>query len=325
MLILKLNKTNRLCYKLTMKFAFFGTPEFGAIVLEELIKNGLRPDFIVTETDKPSGRNQIPTAPPVKIVAQKYSIQVLQPEKLDENFLSQIPNPTPDLFIVAAYGKILSKKTLALPSKGCLNVHPSLLPKYRGPSPVQTAILNGDTETGTSIMLMDNQIDHGPILIQKSTHIQDEENNLELQEKLAKIGSELLVEIIPKWMQSQIPIQQQDHEKATYTQIIKKEDGRIDWRKPADTISRQIKAYYPWPSSFTTFSGRILKILKAKVIMQQTNAIEMGTVFPVNNQAAVQTGYNCLLLEEVQLEGKNPTTIKDFLNGNKEFIGTILI
>ena len=307
-----------------MKLVFLGTPEFGAIILEGLIKNGLKPFVVVTETDKPTGRNKVLAPPPVKITARKYGIEVIQPEKLDSSFGSQILRYEPDLFVVAAYGKILPKSILDIPKKGCLNVHPSLLPKYRGPSPVQTAILNGDTETGTSIMLMDNQVDHGPILIQKSVPIQKEEKNLELQEKLAKIGAELLVETIPKWMQSQISIQQQDHEKATYTQMIKKEDGRIDWKKPADTIFRQICAFYPWPSSFTMFSGKILKIFRAKVIMQQTNTMEIGTVFLINNQVAVQTGYNCLLLEEVQLEGKSVTTIKDFMNGNKNFIGTIL-
>jgi methionyl-tRNA formyltransferase len=211
-----------------LKIVFLGTPEFGAIILEKLIKANFKPVLVVTSPDKPVGRKQTLTPPLVKVVAQKYKIPILQPEKI-LNLKPQISNLQPDLIVVAAYGQILPKEILDIPKYGSLNVHPSLLPKYRGSSPIQYAILNGDKETGVTIILLDEKIDHGDILA--ISNFESQISNLtsgELSKELANFGAELLVKTIPKWMKAEIKPRPQDNSKATYTKNFKKEDGKID-------------------------------------------------------------------------------------------------
>ncbi|MBI2041444.1 MAG: methionyl-tRNA formyltransferase [Candidatus Nealsonbacteria bacterium] len=274
-----------------IKIVFIGTPEFGATVLERLIRGGFPPVLVITETDKPSGRKQIVTPPPVKITAQKYDIQIEQPEKI-LNLKSLILNLHPDLIIVAAYGQILPKEILEIPKYGCLNVHPSLLPKYRGATPVQSAILNGDKETGVTIMLMDEGIDTGPILSQKKTEIGSNETYQELHGRLAVIGSELLTDTIPDWIGGRIKLARQDEKIAVYTKILAREDGLIDWRKSPEELDRRIRALNPWPGTYTVQREKRIKVLKAR--------LESGK----------------LIIESVQPEGKKPMSYKDFLRGN---------
>ena len=290
-----------------LKIIFFGTPEFGAIVLEGLIKNNYKPSLVVTAPDKPAGRKQILTPPQTKISAQKYNIPVLQP-KILANFKSEILNSKPDLIIVAAYGQIIPKEILKIPKYGCLNVHPSLLPKYRGPSPIQTAILNGDRKIGVTIILMDEKIDHGPILKSKIKNQKSKIIYKKLEKELAKLGTELLIETIPKWINNEIEPRPQDESQATYTNIIKKEDGKIDWSKPAEKIERQIRAFYPWPGSFTFFkkNGKILrvKILEAEISKEEKP-----------KQLCVKSGKNYLVIKKLQPENKKPMTAEDFKRG----------
>ena len=274
---------------------FFGTSEFGAIVLEKLIEHGMKPVLVVTAPDKPVGRKQMLTPPPTKISAKKYGIPILQPEIL-VNSKSEIRNSKPDLIALAAYGQIIPKEILDIPKHGALNVHPSLLPKYRGASPVQSAILNGEAETGVTIMLMDEELDHGPIIAHTKYKMQDTRYTYEeLHDKLAEVGGDLLAETIPKWIRGEIKPEPQDHSHATYTKRIKKEDGRIDWSKPAGYIERQVRALNPWPGAFTLWEGKRVKILKAH--------IEQGK----------------LIIDELQLEGKKPTKLQEFLLGHKDF------
>ncbi|MBU3901281.1 methionyl-tRNA formyltransferase [Patescibacteria group bacterium] len=271
------------------KIIFMGTPEFSLPILEKLAQSEYKPAAIFCAPDKPVGRKQILTPPPTKILAQKHNIPVFQPANSREldHTIKTIPH---DLIITAAYGLILPKEVLDTPKYGCLNIHPSLLPKYRGPSPIQSAILNGDAETGVTIYKMDEQIDHGPIIAQEKILLNsviarersDRDNPVEgdtntgllrgvypvyvygarndapitpgLSKKLAELGAELLLKALPDWLAGQITPQPQDNSQATLTKIITKEDGQIDWRESAAEIERQIRAYIPWPGAYTYYS-----------------------------------------------------------------------
>jgi len=295
-----------------LKIIFMGTPGFGAIILEGLIKNNYKPALVITAPDKPVGRKQILTPPLVKIIAQKYEIPVEQPKKV-LNYKLQATRMKPDLIIIAAYGEIIPKEILEIPKHGCLNVHPSLLPKYRGPSPIQTIILNGDKETGTTIILIDEKMDHGPIITNRQLTISDPKITTdELSKELAVLSIDLLVEIIPKWINGEIKARPQDESKATYTKIIKKEDGKINWKKSAIEIERQIRAFYPWPGTFTFWKGKRIKILKA----------EASKTAPENN-LAIKCGKDYLIIKKLQPEGKKPIEINDFLRGHPDFINFI--
>jgi len=294
------------------KIIFMGTPGFGAIILEGLIKNNYKPALVITAPDKPVGRKQILTPPLVKIIAQKYKIPVEQPKKV-LNYKLQATRMKPDLIIIAAYGEIIPKEILEIPKHGCLNVHPSLLPKYRGPSPIQAVILNGDKETGTTIILIDEKMDHGPIIANRQLPISDPKITTdELSKELAALSIDLLVEIIPKWINGEIKARPQDKSKATYTKIIKKEDGKINWKKSAIEIERQIRAFYPWPGTFTFWKGKRIKILKA----------EASKTAPENN-LAIKCGKDYLIIKKLQPEGKKPIEINDFLRGHPDFINFI--
>jgi methionyl-tRNA formyltransferase len=329
-----------------MKIIFIGTPEFGAIILEGLIKANFEPVLVITTPDKPVGRKQIITPPPVKLLAEKYEIPILQPEKL-QVISYKLQEIKPDLIIVAAYGQIIPRDILDIPKYGCLNIHPSLLPKHRGASPIQYAILNGDKKTGVTIMLMDEKMDHGPILAKREWEIPNPKSQItnksqilnskityeELHNKLADLGAKLLIETIPKWINKEIKPTSQDDSRATYTKIIKKEDGKIDWKKPAEEIERKIRAFDPWPGAFTRFKIKDLrfttfKILKADVLEQTKNGPfgEPGKTFLApDDKIAVQTGKDFLIIEKLQQEGKKPMTSEEFLRGHLDFIGKILI
>ena len=317
-----------------MKIIFIGTPEFGTIILEELINAGYKPVLVITAPDKPVGRKHILTPPLVKVVAKRYNINVIQPAQI-RSTKSEIRNLEPDLIITAAYSQILPNEILEIPKYGCLNIHPSLLPKYRGPSPIQTAILNGDTETGATIILMDDKIDQGPILENQKSKIKNKKLTYEeLHNELAELGAKLLIKTIPDWVAGKIKPMPQDEKKAIYTKILKKEDGKINWKNSAEEIERQIRALSPWPGTFTTFKNnksdsnpKILKILKAKIQKQTENGPfgEPGKTFMApDEKIAVQTGKDFLIIEELQPEGGQKMTSAEFLNGRPDFIGVIL-
>jgi len=250
-------------------FAFFGTSELSVKILDKLIENGYVPSLVVTAPDKPKGRKMILTPPPVKIFAQKHNLKIVQPERLAVKPPNGDLTAKPfDLFIVASYGKIIPKSILDIPKLGTLNVHPSLLPKFRGPSPIQSFILNGEEKTGVTIMLMDEQVDHGQILAQKvfeaqnskfeirdKSKIQNSKNTKlnakQLEEKLAELGGQLLVDTIPKWISGEIKAVEQDHSQATFTKKINKEDGLVDLEKDnPEIIYRKFLAFQPWPGIY---------------------------------------------------------------------------
>lgn len=322
--------------------AFFGTPEFAVPILEALIKSDFKPKAVITAPDSPAGRGQKIAPPPTKTIAQKYEIPIFQPNTKEE-LIAQISQIKPDLIIVAAYGKILPKEILDIPKYGSINVHPSLLPKYRGPSPIQFAILNGDQETGTTIMLMNEKMDEGPILAQKSVKVSKDETGASLSNKLSELSAPLLVKTldywialkeIPKAVSRLIQAYEQDSSRASYTKILTKQDGKIIWSKNAQEIERQIRALYPWPGSFTIFKTadakpRQLKIISAlpepTPLSSQQPEKELGRVFLTpDGRLAVQTGSGSLILNELQLEGGKPMSGQDFLNGHPEIVGTIL-
>ncbi|MFH1462540.1 MAG: methionyl-tRNA formyltransferase [bacterium] len=313
-----------------MKIIFIGTPEFGVIVLNKLLEANLAPVLVITSPDKPVGRKKEITPPPVKLLAQKYNIPVEQPEKIQDTQY-KIQDTNPDLIIVAAYGEILPKEILNIPRYGCLNIHPSLLPKYRGPSPIQRAILNGDKETGVTIILMDEKMDHGPILAQKELKIEEEETTETLHDKLAGLGASLLLATIPKWQKGGIKPEVQNEKEATFTKILTKEDGKINWQKPAQTIFQEIKAFYPWPGSYT-FWQKKERLIKIKIIKARVFKSPDASSFPIakvlivpQNEIGIQCGEKSFLaVERLQMEGKKAMSSEDFLRGHADFIGAVL-
>lgn len=324
-----------------MKIVFIGTPTFSAIILEELSQSEYKPILVITAPDRPVGRGRIITPPPVKVLAERYNIPVKQPESID-NCKLEIKNCKPELIVVAAYGQILPKEILEIPKYGCLNVHPSLLPKYRGPSPIQNAILNDDKETGVTIFLMDEKMDHGPILTQRKLRIEKNDSSLTLRDKLAKLGANLLIETISKWQKGLLKPIPQDETKATYTKILTRQDGRIIWKKTAQELEREIRAFSGWPGSFTFWErkGKMvrIKITKARVL-KSTGGISYPigkTLVVPQNEIGVQCGTqptatigflrrgDFLVIEKLQMEGKEEMGSEEFLRGHPDFIGTIL-
>lgn len=307
------------------KIIFAGTPEFGAIILDGLVNSIYKPILVITAPDKPVGRKQVIISPPVKLLAEKNKIPVLQPEKIG-NCKLKIENCKPELIIVAAYNQIISKEILDIPKFGCLNVHPSLLPKYRGPSPIQAAILNGDKKTGVTIMLIDEKMDHGFVLTQRALKIEEKETGEILHNKLANLGARLLMETIPKWLRKMIKPKPQDEKQATYTKILNRKDGEINWKKPAEVLEKEVRAYSPWPGSFTVWGDKRLKILKSRVFKKiNTLTYPIGkTLVAPQNELCVQTGKGFLIVEKLQLEGKKEMVPEEFLRGHPDFIGTVL-
>lgn len=227
-----------------------------------------------------------------------------------------------DLIVVGYYGKILPKKVLEKPRYGALNVHPSLLPTYRGPAPIQTTILNGDTQTGVTIIQMDEEVDHGPIVAAKTFEIGEKHYTTpELTKELWELGGNLLLETIPQWVEGKIPAMPQNHSQATYTKLLKREDGRIDWNNPAEYIERQVRAYTLWPGTFTSWNDKTVKILSAELPPPAKDGplqIMPGKVFQAaDGNIGVGTGKGVLIIKRLQLEGGKPIPAKEFLLGNK--------
>ena len=312
--------------KINPKIIFVGTPEFGAIILEELSKTKFKPCLVITSLDKPVGRKQILSPSPVKQIALKYNIPIKQPKKIEET-KEEIKEIKPDLMIVAAYKQIIPKEILEIPKYKSFNIHPSLLPKYRGASPIQYTILNGEEKTGVTIYLMDEKIDHGPILSQKEFEIKDKKITYQkLSKELAKLGAELLLENIPKILSKKIKLTPQNEKEATYTKILKKEDGHIKWSKKAEEIERQIRAFEVWPQSYSFWNDKVLKILKSsvKILPVEIDYPYGKIVASPEKEILVATKENYFKIEIIQLEGKKKMTAKEFLNGYPKIIGEVL-
>ena len=322
-----------------MKLIFFGTSEFAVPALKKLVESGYDIAAVITQPDKPAGRKQELLLSPVKAFADKNNLPVYQPESLSI-IDNRLPIRDSDIAIVASYGKIIPAQILELPKHGALNIHPSLLPKYRGPSPIQAAILNGDEEIGVTIIKLDEKIDHGDIVAQD--RIENLESRIKygkIHDKLAVIGAELLIKILPDYVAGKIKPRPQDHSKATYAKIITKDDARIDWRKSAEEIDRMIRAYSEWPVAWTMLEGKRLKIFQsspAPNLPHQGGGISSefppldgkgkgGVIMNANVRISVNTGSGQLELLSLQLEGGKKMSVKDFINGYPRLKGEILI
>jgi len=308
-----------------LRIVFFGTPEFAVPSLRALLA-GIDPVVaVVCQPDKPAGRGQQLTAPPVKLVALEAGVPVLQPEKLRTPDFAEILRPlAPDLIVVAAYGKILPKTLLDLPRHGCINVHASLLPKYRGAAPIQWAILRGETETGITIMQMNERMDAGDILLQRATSIGADETYGELQGRLADLGAVVLIEALTQLRTGTLRPQAQRETEVTLAPMIKKDDGRIDWRQPAVHIARMVRAFNPRPSAFTHLDGKLLKIHRAHAVASM-HARPPATVGPLDERRmSVATGDGLLVVDELQLEGRKRLSAVEFARGGTIKVGTVL-
>ena len=302
-----------------LKIIFMGTAELSCASLEQLARDEkFRIAAVVTQPDKPKGRELKMQFSPVKILAEKLNLPVLQPLKArDDKFISELRELKPDLIVVVAYGQILPQTILDLPKFGCLNVHTSLLPKYRGAAPIQWAIANGDAETGVTIMKMDAGLDTGPILSTRRTPILPEDDSQTLHDRLARLGAELLAETVSDYIAGKISPQPQPSEGSSYAAKIKREDGRIDWSKPAVQIWNRLRAFTPWPGAFTFLQAEpkshLLKIWKAEVAERSGRAGEILSAD--KNGIIVGCGQNALRILELQREGGRRLPSDQFLAG----------
>ncbi|MBE0479581.1 MAG: methionyl-tRNA formyltransferase [Dehalococcoidia bacterium] len=311
-----------------VRVVFMGTPEFSVPSLEGLVHDGYEIAAVYTQPDRPAGRSREVVLSPVKKAALEHGIPVYQPARLrDPEEMQSLAGLEPEVIVVAAFGQILPRSVLDIPRYGCLNVHPSLLPRYRGATPVPAAILNGDRETGVTIMLMDAGLDTGPVLSQIVVDILPDDTTGTLSERLAQAGARLLTETLPLWIDGSLKPNAQDDSKATVTASIKKEDGEIDWSMPAGVISRRVRAFEPWPGSYTHWQGKVVKIIEA-VSLPDIGDGEAGKVFQLGPGmpalVGVRTGEGILGLLTVQLEGKRPLPADEFMRGQRSFVGSLL-
>jgi len=313
------NKSNQ-----KIRVIFMGTPEFAILGLKELLAApALEIVGVFTQTDKPVGRQQLLTSSPVKTLALKNNLPVFQPAKIRTE-IEIIKKLVPDLIVVIAYGQIIPAEILAIPTYGCINVHASLLPLYRGAAVLNAPILNGDSETGVTIMKMDTGLDTGPILRQAKIKLNGRETLTEVHDKLSSLGAGLLIPTLLDLIAGKIKPQPQDQSRATIVKTLKKEDGKIDWSKPAVEIERMIRAYNPWPGTYSAMGEKNLKIITVKSEILKGNNHQPGEIFLDDNELAIQSGQDSLVILRLQAAGKKIMTAKEFLAGHQEIIGKIL-
>jgi len=310
-----------------VRIVFMGTPEFAVPSLEELVRDGHQVAAVYTRPDRPAGRGLKPSPPPAKRAAVRLGLPVLQPASLKTTAAaSELADLKPEVVVVAAYGQILPPPVLEIPALGTLNVHPSLLPRHRGAAPAAAAILAGDEFSGVSIMLLDAGLDTGPVIAQAQIPISPRDTTGSLEGRLSLLGARLLAEVLANWPGGLKP-RPQDETGATYSGTIAKEAGRIDWRQPALTIWRQVRAYQPWPGAYTSWQGKRLKIIEAVPLPGAATAKPGQVVdLPPSAEAAiaVATGAGLLGVVRLQLEGKKPMAADEFRRGQRQLVGTVL-
>lgn len=308
-----------------MKIVFMGTPDFAVPVLASIIEAGHEVGCVITQPDKAKNRGKKVQFTPVKELALSNGIEVLQPEKIKNSSqtISYLENYKPDIIVVVAYGQIIPKGILELPKFGCVNVHASLLPKLRGASPIQHAILQGEEKTGVTIMQMGEGLDTGDMLSKVETVI-GQKNCEELHDELAQLGAKLLIETLPKIEAETIAPEKQDDSLSTYAGLIAKQDGKIDFDKTPEEIERQIRAFDPWPGAYCQYKEQQMKIWQAVCLGQQSNA-ENGTIVNVSDEGIdICCGGSLLRATEIQLPGKKRVDIKAYLRGNTIEKNTLL-
>ncbi|MFC1977760.1 methionyl-tRNA formyltransferase [Chloroflexota bacterium] len=311
-----------------MRVVFMGTPEFAVPSLEHLILNQYQVVAVYTMPDKAVGRGRSLTFSSVKRAAMSRKLPVVQPVSFKEaEVVAQLADFQPDVIVVAAFGQILPQSVLDLPTYGCINIHPSVLPKFRGASPVAAAILAGSEITGVSIMLMDRGLDTGPVLARAQIPISAQDTTGSLTAKLSLIAAQLLLEVLSGWFRGELAPQPQNDAEATYSGEFSKKDGEIDWSLPGEDIWRRVRAFHPWPGCYTRWQGRQFKIVGA-VPLPGERTLEVGQVVALNKKEGaefgVNTGDGVLGILRVQLEGKRAISAAEFIRGQRRFIGVIL-
>src|SRR5437667_12129348 len=322
-----------------LRIIYMGTPQFAVPALERLIagskpglvlQEGYKIVTVITRPDRPSGRGKEIVYSPVKQLALSHEIPVWQPGSLkrQENIEMLVAFQS-NVYIVAAFGQILPQAVLDLPRYGILNIHASLLPKYRGVSPISEAILQGETETGVTIMLIDAVVDTGPILLQRAIPIAEDDTTGSLTIKLAELGAGALLVAMPLWVQGKITPQPQDEQLASHTRMLRKEDGEIVWNHPAEVLARAVRAFTPWPSAYTNWRGKLLKIISAHAVPSEpTLEAKPGTVNQRKENdrqmLSVVTGNGLLIVDKLQLEGKKVMSADEFLRGYSQIVGDLL-
>ncbi len=303
----------------TARIVFMGSPDFALPTLQALAET-CQVVGVVTQPDRPAGRGKRLQPPPVKELAQRLGLPLIQPRRLQEPAaMQQLRHWRPDLIVVAAFGQILKPEVLKLPPNGCLNVHASLLPRWRGAAPIQAAILHGDEETGVTIMQMDAGLDTGPILAQRATPIQADDTAGTLFNRLATMGADLLIDTLPAWLAGKITPHPQDESLATYAPMLKKSDGLLDFTQPAAFLARKVRAFNPWPGAYLPYRNRPLRILKAQALTGQGAEYPAGTRLIWQKQPAIAAADGLLLLQEVQPAGKKAMSGKAFLAGARDW------
>ncbi|MDE2901149.1 MAG: methionyl-tRNA formyltransferase [Chloroflexota bacterium] len=309
-----------------MRIVFLGTPDYAVPVLSSLFDAGYEVAAVVTQPDRPAGRGRALTSPPVAVWARERGIPVLQPPSLrPPEVAGQLAALAPDAMAVASYGRILPPAVLALPAFGCLNVHPSLLPRHRGPSPVAEAILQGETVTGVTIMQLDEGTDTGPVLAQEEVEIGPDDTAGKLTARLFALGGGLMARTLREWADGRIEAVAQDEARATYSRKLEKADGELDFTRPAADLHNQVRAMDPWPGAYTTFKGATLKVLRTSALPAPSESAPTGTVVTLDGApAAAVTTDGSLALRELQLEGRRATDAESFLRGRPDLLGAHL-
>lgn len=299
-----------------MRVAFAGTPQFAVPTLKALVDAGVSLAAVFTQPDRPAGRGRRLAASPIKHLAEKHGLTVLQPVSLREDVvISTVNDLSLDVIVVVAYGLILPAPLLALPAFGCVNVHASLLPKWRGAAPIARAIQAGDCNTGVTIMKMDSGLDSGPIIAAREVAIGERDNAATMHDKLAEIGADLLLKVLPRYVKGEIPCIEQDHAAATYAPKIIKEEARIEWGRPASEILNQVRAFNPWPVTFTFHGGERIRILDART-STAAGPPPVGSIVKADREGVhVTCGEQSLCLMQLQRDGGKPLPAAEFLNG----------
>jgi methionyl-tRNA formyltransferase len=309
----------------TISIVFFGTPPFAVPTLRRLHAQGWPVSLVVTAPDKPTGRRMLLTPSPVKTAAEELGLPVRTPANLkDESFWQEFSELRPDLCVVVAYGKIIPKRYLDIPRLGFVNIHPSLLPAYRGPSPIQTAILDGCASTGVSIMQLDEDTDHGPVLAAEPWTIPSGFDYPMCEDELSRLGADLLARTLQGYEQGTVVPQPQNHDTATYTKKFTREDGRLDWTQDATRVRDRIRGLAANPGTWTIWDGKTLNIHHAHVLDGALPEKPPGSVFFHADQVAIRCGQGALALETVQLEGAKRMSAEDFARGRPTFVGSVL-
>lgn len=317
-----------------MRILFMGTPDFAVPSLRALIENSYNVVGVVTQPDRPKGRKQVLTPTPVKILAEEYGLPVYQPERVSSpDFVALLRTLDLDLIVTAAFGQLLSPEVLAIPRLACLNVHASLLPKYRGGAPIHWSVINGEEVTGVTIMEMAEKLDAGPIYSQVEIPITEDDTTGLVYDKVTQAGASLLIETLPGIINQEIKAIDQDHSQATFAYNVNREDEKIDWTKSNKEIYNHIRGLAPWPGAYTNYQGQVMKLWQARIYeVTDVSSIESGKVYEPGEVVyldqegpVIQTGQGMILLLEVQPAGKKKITGRDLVNSGKIELKTCLI